>query len=390
MYPRGVLTTLAALLVVGASITPLAEAQGVKAASVGQQTVPEGAYPWAVALERVEAGESTPTSFCGGALIAPRFVITAAHCAQVEGLNSPAQVRQAHLKARFANLPGRPAVSALSMNVPGSYWVRMWGRRAQSDVAIVELASPAPTAPRQVSEQAPHTGQAAGVLGYGLTPESMGVMSADLMQATFVVADPSRCSGSSQTGINAKVFPKNEICTVSGPAPNDGATCPGDSGSPMTGEDFAAVSAVTSWGRLNACRTEPGLRSSVFARLSPVKDWIRRQTGAELFSEPALTTDRQEPDGARMRVGRLKAGKVMVRLNAQGSRWRSAVFVEFARAGDRLPMTLAVEGKMKAGQRTVIVKAPRGWNRKGLQVMGVAARIWYPATLNGVTLTSGY
>lgn len=234
MYPRGVLTALAALLVVGVSITPPAEAQGVKAASVGQQTVPEGVYPWAVALERVEAGERTPTSFCGGALIAPRFVITAAHCAQVEGLNSPAQVKRAHLKARFANLAGKPAVSALSMNVPGSYWVRMWGRRAQSDVAIVELASPAPTAPHPVSAPAPQVGQVAGDLGYGLTPENPSSMSADLLQATFLVAEPSRCSGSSQTGIKARVYPETEICTVPGPAPSDGATCPGDSGSPMT------------------------------------------------------------------------------------------------------------------------------------------------------------
>lgn len=91
-----------------------------------------------------------------------------------------------------------------------------------------------------------------------------------------------------------------------------------------------------------------------------------------------------------MRVGKLNGRQVKVRLSASGSRWRSAVFVEFARAGDRLPMMLAVEGKMKSGQRTVRVKAPRGWSKKGLKGMGVAARVWYPATLNGVTLTSGY
>src|ERR1019366_492716 len=63
----------AALLTVGAGLLTAAPANAI----VGGQPASTKAYPWAVALTT----PLVPFSFCGGALLTPTKVLTAAHCA---------------------------------------------------------------------------------------------------------------------------------------------------------------------------------------------------------------------------------------------------------------------------------------------------------------------
>jgi hypothetical protein len=379
-----------ALVPTAGSATQLVDA---RTHSVSGQVVPMGGAPWAVALETVQTGDA-PTAFCSGALVAPRYVLTAAHCAQMEGLNSPADVRTARLAVRFGNLDGRPAIPARRMTLPGGYWVFAWGTRQQSDIALVELASDAPTAPHPLSHSAPGRGSAITALGYGTTPTSP-VLSDVLMQSWSLVSPPGPCGGVAAAGYTVKVFPQTETCTVAGPSgttpPLDGATCGGDSGGPWLAPDLSAVVGVASWGRLNACRQPPSLRTSVFARLSPVAGWLKRQTGAPLFGEAPVPIDHAAPRGATLRAGTLGPRGLPVAVRARGTNWRATVFVMFERGGNALPGRMTVALRLGPGHRSGMVQPPATWgpNPPGLEASIVSARIWRPDNLNGVTLTTG-
>jgi hypothetical protein len=386
-----VLAATAALVAVAGAASHAGAAQQH---AVGGTPVPMGTFPWAVALEKADDDGGAPVKFCGGALIAPGYVLTAGHCAQMEGLDDPADLRKAGLAVRFANLEGQPAIAATRMVVPGSFWVYAFGRRQQNDIAVIELATPAPTAPMALSTAVPPRGEPVMSLGYGPTADAPG-MSDALRQSWSVVSDPRACGGLSPGGFTVRVFPAAEICSTPGPSsatpPLDGASCPGDSGGPLVDRGLTAVVGVTSWGRVNACRAPASERSTVFARVGPVAGWLRRQTGASLFGLPPVAVDRAAPRNATFRVGRLVGTSVPVRVSARGTNWRAVAYVQFARdVADRFE-TQTVALSLGPGQRSGVVRAPASWGASppGLDVVQTAARVWRPGNLNGVTLSAG-
>jgi hypothetical protein len=195
--------------------------------------VTPGQAPWLVTL-------TTRGPFCGGALIAPDRVLTAAHC--VQGAD-PGRVsvriggvRHAWRGARFPTTY-RDIASPVDPDNPNA-------SGTVDDLAVIELAEPVTGVPLlPVAQPAATVGEASQTIGTGRTsPEGGG--GGTPRAAVQTVSDA--CPGA----YGARLFhPDKHLCTLDG-TPNASQACAGDSGSPVMVQRNGAwaVAGVVTWG----------------------------------------------------------------------------------------------------------------------------------------------
>ena len=105
----------------------------IKTEVVRGAAVPDGKYPFVAAIGFADASGSVKRQFCGGSLIAPSYVLTAAHCVVGTKVESIAVVGQ----AAFGSGQGETRTLAAIMIHP-SYNKR----NLNSDVAVLKLSAP--------------------------------------------------------------------------------------------------------------------------------------------------------------------------------------------------------------------------------------------------------
>lgn len=102
---------------------------------VGGESAADSSWGWAVSLQRA----SDSLHFCGGAVISPLFVLTAAHCVD----DAAATIRHVKIVAGIDALPNRPLSTAQERSI-----VRVWAHPQYSetykynDIAILQLNQP--------------------------------------------------------------------------------------------------------------------------------------------------------------------------------------------------------------------------------------------------------
>ena len=253
----------AALIVIGviASVAAVSDvpARAVSAAKpvtevVGGVIAPPGKFPWMV---RLSMG-------CGGALTAPRVVLTAGHC--VDGTGPTTDIK---VVAGAIDLKSRQAIVAHSVTV-----FRAPGFRDETrgdDWALIRLDRPLdlPTLPLVKHDVA--EGEFV-VMGWGQTREDSMKQERKLHFATVPTVPDDTCAAEYKKA-GVKLVASESICA--GKRGVD--TCQGDSGGPMVGRDATGEwvqVGIVSWGLGCARDGYPG----VYTQISTFRDDIRKAT----------------------------------------------------------------------------------------------------------------
>ena len=270
------LTYVLGFVVILALIAPVSQAAPaeVGARIIGGSDAPAGSWPSFARLSIIKSGS---TSLCGGTLITPTIVLTAAHCAK------DAQAAGSLVFLGGGSTVGSPSSIAWSSSaIHPSYNAS----NLQYDVALITLASAAAATPMPLIAPAQDALLAVpatlAVAGYGLTSNA-GSSSTTLKELTIPFVADATCAAA-YTAAGYAYSTATMICAGSdGPPALD--SCSGDSGGPLTlsiAETRTLVGDV-SWGPSSGCASAglPG----VYGRISAFRDWI-----AVMLAQPTIAT----------------------------------------------------------------------------------------------------
>ncbi len=248
----------------------------------GQEAVP-GEWPWQVALIRAGA-DPYNGQFCGGSLIRPDWVVTAAHCVEYE-VASDLEILAGIHNLRFPDADyQRRSVAEISIHPDWDTFT------ADNDIALLRLDSPVtfrppagdvlPVAPVGLvaANVGPLTGVESTVTGWGNTlgqPDPGGESFPDALQEVTVPIISNAACNAAYGGIT-----DNMLCAALEQGGRD--SCQGDSGGPLQVYDGAQsrweLAGIVSHGYGCAAPGYPG----VYTRVSQFIDWINSETGPDI------------------------------------------------------------------------------------------------------------
>lgn len=218
---------------------------------VGGTPVPAGQQPWVAALL-----DGNQQQGCGGSLIHPRWVVTAAHC--VNGYSAFVRVGSVDRTA------GGQVIAVTQRIIHPQYNAAT----AANDIALLQLATPAVgIAPIPVATAAPGVGSTLHQMGWGSTVSTGNGGSQFLQQVNTNVLPLTNCSRNTGAG---------SLCVAGN---NVASACWGDSGGPalFNGALVGAVSGTGNpFGNPVACNM-----NVLYANVANYRNWIYQWVPAD-------------------------------------------------------------------------------------------------------------
>jgi secreted trypsin-like serine protease len=317
------------LTILGCAIATMALAApaGAAATGGGAQASIVGGSPASIdqfpSLAYIEAGNEHSGFACTGTVVAPRVVLTAAHCA--EDIETGAFSQPAEYKVAIGVANPKQSSPENVFDVVATHVFPSFDPGAiHGDAAILVLSRPTSAPPLALAGPADAGLYAGGtmvsVAGWGLTAAGNRQAPSNLRSTTMVVQNDSSCKRRTR-GFYKEYSPALQLCLLSPPADRSG-TCFGDSGGPAIGQradgtpvELAVISVV---GPL--CTPQS---PNVLTRVDLVSTWVAGWIAATETGTPAPFVDPSAPLPS-MKKASGEEFAIFTLFHAFGERFRSA------------------------------------------------------------------
>lgn len=306
---------------------------GAQASIIGGSSASIEQFP---SLAYIEAGNKRSGFACTGTVVAPRIVLTAAHC--VESIETGVFSRPAEYKVAIGVANPKQSSPENVFDVVATHVFPSFDPGIiHGDAAILVLSRPTTAPPLALAGPADAPLYAGGatvsVAGWGLTAAQNRQAPSNLRSATMVVQSDSTCKRGTR-GYYKEYSPALQLCLLNPPADKSG-TCFGDSGGPAIGQradgtpvELAVISVV---GPLCTPKSP-----NVLTRVDLVSTWVGEWIAATEAGAPAPFVDPSAP---------LPSMK-------KSSGEEFAIFTLFDAFGERFSSASRISGNCKRASKT--------------------------------------